>query len=77
VKVSELMKQLGELKPDDDIIALWWEKPSFDYDPEDEVQLTDSAWQEICREFNEWEDAGNDISEWIADAVIEKSEENL
>jgi len=59
------------------IIALWWEKPSFDYDPEDEVQLTDSAWQEICREFNEWEDAGNDISEWIADAVIEKSEENL
>ena len=36
--------------------------------------LTDEAWTEICKEFDEWDDAGNDVSEWIADAVVEKSE---
>lgn len=75
MKVSELLKQLGELNPNDDICALYWEKPSYDYDDDDENVLTAEAWAEICTEFDDWEDAGTELSEWIADAVIEKSEE--
>jgi hypothetical protein len=75
VKVSELLKQLGELNPNDDICVLYWEKPSYDYDDDDENVLTAEAWAEICAEFDDWEDAGTELSEWIADAVIEKSEE--
>ena len=36
MKVTELLKQLGELNPNDDICVLYWEKPSYDYDDDDE-----------------------------------------
>ena len=48
----------------------------MNYPTDDEHTLTDGAWAEICKEFDEWDDAGNDVSEWIADAVIEKAEIN-
>jgi len=75
MKVAELLKQLNELNPNDDICVLYWEKPSFDYDDDDENVLTAEAWAEICTQFDKWEDAGNELSEWIADAVIEMTEE--
>lgn len=75
MKVSELLTQLQKLNPTDDICVLYWEKPSYDYDDDDENVLTQKAWAEICTEFDEWEDAGTELSEWIADAVIEKTEE--
>ena len=74
MKVSELIRQLNQLNPNDDICALYWEKPSYDYDDDDENVLTTEAWAEICHEFDEWDDAGVELSEWIADAVIEKTE---
>jgi len=73
MKVS-LLIDLIKHNPDDDIMVLWWEKESFDYLPDEEVTLTKEAWLEICNEFDQWNDAGNDVSEWIADAVIEKAE---
>lgn len=75
MKVSELLTQLQALDPSDDICVLYWEKSSYDYDDDDETVLTQEAWVEICKEFDEWEDAGTELSEWIADAVIEKTEE--
>lgn len=77
MKVFELTQQIKLLNPNDDICALWWEKPSYDYDSDDENVLTKEAWTEICTEFDKWEDAGTELSEWIADAVIEKSEERV
>lgn len=74
MKVKDLLKQLSDANPEDDICALWWEKPNYDYDPDDETELTTNAWAEICKEFDEWDNAGVEISEWIADAVIEKAE---
>lgn len=76
MKVKDLLKIMSELNPEDDICALWWEKPNYEYDPDDELVLTDEAWVEICKEFDAWDNAGLDVSEWIADAVIEKAEIN-
>ena len=76
MKVSELLTQLQALDPSDDICVLYWEKSSYDYDDDDETVLTQEAWVEICKEFDEWEDAGTELSEWIADAVIDKAEVN-
>jgi hypothetical protein len=76
MKVSSLLKILEGKSPDENICALLWLKEDMNYPTDDEHILTDEAWSEICKEFDEWDDAGNDVSEWIADAVIEKSEIN-
>lgn len=72
MKVSELIKQLADLSPDDDICALYWERPV--YDSEDEIALPKRAWAEICDQFDSWDNRDKDLSHWIADAVIEKVE---
>lgn len=74
MKISSLLKILEGKSPDEDICVLLWLKEDMGYPTDDEHILTDEAWTEICKEFDEWDDAGNDVSEWIADAVVEKAE---
>ena len=69
MKVSSLMKILSKQNPDDDVCALLWLKSDY----ADFVNVA-SVWQEVCDEFDDWEDACNQGSEWIIDAVIEKTE---
>lgn len=77
MKVSQLINTLLEQnKPDDEIIVLWWEKRNFDYSENDELVLTDDAWRKVSDEFDTWDNAGQDIGEWIADAVVEHAEIN-
>lgn len=77
MKVSELISLLQkDNQPDDEIIVLWWGKRDFDYDEEDEMVLTDSAWAEIAKEFDEWDNADAQVVDWINDAVVEKAEIN-
>jgi hypothetical protein len=77
MKVSQLIKVLQEQnKPDDEILVLWWEKHHFDYSDDDEMKLTDEAWAKISNEFDSWDNAGEEIGEWIADAVSEHAELN-
>jgi hypothetical protein len=76
MKVSELIKVLQEQnKPDEEILVLWWEKHNFDYAEDDEMKLTDEAWLKISKEFDEWDSVGEEIGEWIADAVSQYAEE--
>jgi hypothetical protein len=74
MKVKDLLEALSQYEPDKDICVLWWDKETYDYTPESEEQLSSEAWARICKEFDEWEEAGLDESQWIADAVIEYSE---
>jgi len=75
MKVSELIKVLQEQnKPDDEILVIWWEKNSFDFPEDYEIKLTDDGWLKVVKEFNEWGNAGSDIDDWIANAVIEHAE---
>lgn len=77
MKVSQLINTLLENnKPDDEIIVLWWEKRNFDYNDDDELVLTDEAWRKVSDEFDTWDNAGQDIGEWLADAVTEHAEIN-
>jgi len=77
MKVSQLIKILQENnKPDDEIIVLWWEKQNFDYTDDDELVLTDEAWRKVSEEFDTWDNAGESVGEWIADAVSEHAEIN-
>jgi hypothetical protein len=78
MKVSELIKVLQENnKPDDEILVIWWEKNSFDFPEDYELKLTDEGWMKISKEFDEWDNAGEQIGEWIADASVEHAETNI
>ena len=72
--VKQIIEMLSHHHPDDELCVLYWDKEQFDYRDDEHEILTTQAWAEICKEFDEWEDAGHSVSEWIADAVIEKVE---
>jgi hypothetical protein len=77
MKVSQLIKVLQEQnKPDDEILVLWWEKHHFDFPEDYEIKLTDEGWMKISKEFDSWDNAGEEIGEWIADASVEHAEIN-
>lgn len=75
MRVKTLLEMLSRYAPEDNLCVLFWDKDCFDYPSDDETELTAQAWDEICDEFDEWADAGQDVGEWIADAVAEKAEE--
>ena len=74
MKVKTLLEMLGRHNPEEELCVLYWDKEQFDYRDDEHEVLTTEAWAEICKEFDEWEDAGHASGEWIADAVIEKVE---
>lgn len=72
--IKQIIEMLSRYSPDDELCILYWDKEQFDYRDDEHEVLTTEKWAEICKEFDEWEDAGHSVSEWIADAVIEKVE---
>ena len=74
MKVKTLLEMLSRHSPEEELCVLYWDKEQFDYRDDEHEILTTEAWAEICKEFDEWEDAGHASGEWIADAVIEKVE---
>lgn len=72
MKVSSLIKILqSNYVQDEEIIVLWWDR--FLVRNNDETSLTKEAWSKICTEFDQWENAGRDINEWVAEAILEYS----
>jgi hypothetical protein len=77
MKVKDLIKALQETtNPDDEILVLWWEKQNFDFPEDYELTLTDEGWLKISQEFDEWDGAGQKISEWIAEASVDHAKMN-
>lgn len=77
MKASHLINIIqSNYTADEEIIVMWWDKSAFDFPDDYEIVLTADGWTKTCKEFDQWEDAGNDISQWISDAVIENSECN-
>lgn len=72
MKVKELLDNLNKLDPDEHICALVFYKSQFDYAPDDEVTLTDDAWEKLCNEFDAT--PFSDIFSLIMDGVIEYAE---
>lgn len=71
MKVSEIITLLQTMKPDDNICILWWERDTFD---DTEEPITDECWNKVCDDFDNWDDAGANITDWVADAVIDHTE---
>jgi len=74
MKASELIKTMQELDPDAEVCALWWTQETFDdaYQP-----ITDIQWSKVCDQFDNWDNAGAEVSEWISDAVIDAMIEEM
>lgn len=73
VKAKEAIEILSRYSPEDELCILWWDKPQFDN--LDEMTLTDEGWGKICKEFDAWDNAGQEVTEWINDATFEHMEE--
>ena len=77
MKARDLVNQLQQHDPDEEVIALVWYKDSFDYSDDDEVILTNEAWKKIVAEMEEQGgiDSGDQqISETISEMASEYAE---
>lgn len=72
MKVKQIMEMLSRYSPEDELVVLWWDKPQFDN--LDGLDLSHESWDRICKEFDEWEDAGSEVNQWILDASIDYAE---
>lgn len=70
--IRQIIEMLSRYSPDEELCILWWDKPQFDN--LDGLELTQQGWALICREFDEWENAGNDVNQWIMDSALEYAE---
>lgn len=77
MKARDLVNQLQQHDPDEEVIALVWYKDSFDYSDDEEVILTNEAWKKIVAEMEEQGgiDSGDQqISETISEMASEYAE---
>lgn len=77
MKARDLVNQLQQHDPDEEVIALVWYKDSFDYSDDDDVILTNEAWKKIVAEMEEQGgiDSGDQqISETISEMASEYAE---
>lgn len=70
MKVTRMIEFLNEMNPNDDIAVLWWERQHFG-DADDPVP--EEVWSLACDQFDEWDDAGNQLTEWLQDTIIDCS----
>jgi len=71
MKVSEIMEMLNRYSLDDELCILWWDKENFVFPEDDEMMLTDEAWLKVSQEFDKWDNPSEEVTQWIAEAVIE------
>lgn len=71
MKVKEIRKLLDGFGEDDDLCAIIYDKSLFDYDKDDDFELTNEGWSKVVSDFD---DASfDDIYNSILFAVIEYS----
>lgn len=75
MKVSRMIEIMSEANPDDEIVALWWDKETFLTVP-DEIQVTDEMLEKAEKEVldNTW--VQEQIWEMIWEVIIENQKES-
>jgi hypothetical protein len=86
MQVKDLIETLNSCyKPTDELVVLFYSKDEFDFEPDDEMVLTDEGWLKIVKVMHEsggLESADQIISETISDMageygdVVEDSNNN-
>lgn len=73
MKTSDLIKILQELPEDSQLCALWWTKDTFeDFDE----PISPLLWTQVCDEFDAWDNADGEISQWIHSAIIDNKNDS-
>lgn len=75
MQIKTLIEALQKMDPEEEVCALVYDKSMFDYDVDDEVELTTEAWNKICQDFDEV--PFNDIWESISLAVSDEATERV
>lgn len=75
MKVSRMIEIMSEANPDDEIVALWWDKDTFLSVP-DEVQVTDEMLKKADAEVLENTWIQERIWELIWEVIIENQKES-
>lgn len=75
MKVSRMMEIMSAANPDDEIVALWWDKDTF-LQIQDEIQVTDEMLKEadVIVLENVW--IQEQIWEMIWEVIIENQKES-
>ena len=75
MRVSRMIEIMSEANPDDEIVALWWDKETFLTVP-DEIQVTDEMLEKAEKEVldNTW--VQEQIWEMIWEVIIENQKES-
>lgn len=78
MQVKDLIETLSNCyKPTDELVVLFYSKEEFDYEPDEEVTLTDEGWLKVVKVMHEsggLDSADQIISETISDLVGEHAD---
>lgn len=75
MKVKDLIEQISQWDPEEEVCVLTYRKELFEYDQEDDVELTRDGWAKVVSAFEEngfW-DIHEEILMWVQDHVTEKA----
>lgn len=74
VKAKHFKEIISRIPDEEEICAILpWRKVNFDYEPDDDYQLTDEAWSRIVNDFDLDPNLGWEIAEAISDAVSQEA----
>ena len=75
MQVKDIIETLNNcFKQDEELVVLFYSKDEFDFEPDDEMILTDKGWNKIVKVMHEsggLESADQMISETISDMASE------
>ena len=79
MKVKDLIAQLSEMNPEDNVCSLIITKEEFDYNDDDEVVLTREVWDKIVADYetgwSEYHNLYESLGMAVAELAVPKDDE--
>lgn len=72
MKAKEIINLLQKLNPEEEVIALWWDRNSVTIGGD---EVSESVWNKVCEDFNHWDGIEDSITLSIVQSVVEFEEE--
>jgi len=72
MKVSTLLEKLNQLSPDENVCAILLDKSMYEYQEDEDLVLTEEAWEKVCNDFDEAPFAN--LFEFVHESVMDYSE---
>lgn len=75
MKVSKLIEQLKQYKPDDELIVAYWNKKTIEY--YSDAEITKDEWSCVVERYEDgewyWQSmASTDFAEWVEEVIRER-----